>query len=1088
MRNKLSVVLLCTLLIGVFLAASLYGAADDPSQRTWFKQDRAPKYMIPFERPMGQKPNMTAPQIPLGLKDVQAAGNIAGYSTYDYQHNGSMGRQLVTDPVNQIIQFCWMAQDNKTIPGDRGIKWNAWIVAQGAYAAAQGGAMITNYYSGYTSIAVWDYGLGAVGAHTDPEAGHYNCWLYVDYTPAACLFSDIRVAQPDPEAEWYIDDMETIWPIVDVHHAGGKGPTETVVYMLTHVYEASEDMILYRSVGEDEYNMPNQFDNGTYIETVTDLSYTVVADPNSDRVAIVYTDDRRGEEEGSGSQTDLDVWYMLSTNQGATWDQTDRTDEGPLTNTAGRYCVSKYQINTPPDEDSLWRAYSDLSACWSPDGNLHIIWPARELIDKNTYENYKSRLIHWSTDIPNARIIAEARHTMKIGQNMICDAGVWNMYIAKPSISWCDDKLYSLWTQFGTRYTLNDCSNLGYANGELMLAVSNDNGLTWDNPTNLTDSPTPNCTDSSCESDHWSSMARYGMIYTGYDTLDILYVNDKSAGGIPQGEGIWCTNPVMHLRTPCRLINLAPKIAFEVSSYVDPTHTQPGVPLNTDMTIINIGNSLLTGELQIGYVDGSGWIGFEGGAQTAALSIPSGASNTQMVALTLNLGGVLTTNPSGWDAYIIAATDAQSTPDSIPVHLTVASDFDMPQDAILNTTIKNLKVFNTGRLGGDEDYATLGFPKGAPPDGDCDTVDQYPNTSCWLYDASPMISWLDGTDKMDYTTIWTQIFTEDRTWRPQTDLSVDYETNHTFASYTVCTSDSIFGCDVRLWFPNDGNDFVVGKMNFYLWDACPVDIVEDVNIGFITDWDIPADSNVDNGSGYLDTMMIRGNDTSYISTLWNYGAEYHVDNEGICDIAENDRFGGIVFLNGQFKNGWTSHNSPVQQGSSFRRGFLYDEMIKTGFNKWTQPDRDSLIDLHAGVTFETVDMVRGQHYDYVFALITSIESGAKGLDYRDQMAAAFDYSETLKLFCCKVAGDANNDGACNLGDATYINNFVFKPGQCVTNPPIGCPPDCGSAGDANNDGAVNLGDATYINNFVFKPGQCATNPPIGCPPKCGPVK
>jgi hypothetical protein len=90
--------------------------------------------------------------------------------------------------------------------------------------------------------------------------------------------------------------------------------------------------------------------------------------------------------------------------------------------------------------------------------------------------------------------------------------------------------------------------------------------------------------------------------------------------------------------------------------------------------------------------------------------------------------------------------------------------------------------------------------------------------------------------------------------------------------------------------------------------------------------------------------------------------------------------------------------------------------------------------------------------------------------------------------CCIIPGDANNDGSCNLGDAVYVNNFVFRPGECATNPPIGCPPPCTAEGDANYDGSVNLGDAVYINNFVFRPGDCATNPPIGCPPQCGPEK
>ena len=63
--------------------------------------------------------------------------------------------------------------------------------------------------------------------------------------------------------------------------------------------------------------------------------------------------------------------------------------------------------------------------------------------------------------------------------------------------------------------------------------------------------------------------------------------------------------------------------------------------------------------------------------------------------------------------------------------------------------------------------------------------------------------------------------------------------------------------------------------------------------------------------------------------------------------------------------------------------------------------------------------------------------------------------------CCDKPGDANNDGAVNVGDAVYVINFVFKGGP---------PPPCKCEGDANGDNAINVGDAVYVINFVFKGG------------------
>jgi outer membrane protein assembly factor BamB len=68
-----------------------------------------------------------------------------------------------------------------------------------------------------------------------------------------------------------------------------------------------------------------------------------------------------------------------------------------------------------------------------------------------------------------------------------------------------------------------------------------------------------------------------------------------------------------------------------------------------------------------------------------------------------------------------------------------------------------------------------------------------------------------------------------------------------------------------------------------------------------------------------------------------------------------------------------------------------------------------------------------------------------------------------------VCGDANADGAANVGDAVYMISYVFKGGPAPQ--PI-------EAGDANCDGQPNVGDAVYLINYVFKngPEPCANCP------------
>lgn len=71
-----------------------------------------------------------------------------------------------------------------------------------------------------------------------------------------------------------------------------------------------------------------------------------------------------------------------------------------------------------------------------------------------------------------------------------------------------------------------------------------------------------------------------------------------------------------------------------------------------------------------------------------------------------------------------------------------------------------------------------------------------------------------------------------------------------------------------------------------------------------------------------------------------------------------------------------------------------------------------------------------------------------------------------------VRGDANNNGAVFVADASYISNWLFHGGP---------EPSCLDAADANDDGVIGVEDAVYIVSFLFDGG-----PPIPAPwPLCG---
>jgi len=109
---------------------------------------------------------------------------------------------------------------------------------------------------------------------------------------------------------------------------------------------------------------------------------------------------------------------------------------------------------------------------------------------------------------------------------------------------------------------------------------------------------------------------------------------------------------------------------------------------------------------------------------------------------------------------------------------------------------------------------------------------------------------------------------------------------------------------------------------------------------------------------------------------------------------------------------------------------------------------------------------------------------AVGFGSSENFGMSQGFIEIVESTCCRVAGDANNDGACNIGDEVFLGNYIFRAERCDDPPgnPIGCPPNCLAEGDANADGNVNVGDEVFLGNYIFRP------PPASPEPQCGPEK
>jgi hypothetical protein len=79
--------------------------------------------------------------------------------------------------------------------------------------------------------------------------------------------------------------------------------------------------------------------------------------------------------------------------------------------------------------------------------------------------------------------------------------------------------------------------------------------------------------------------------------------------------------------------------------------------------------------------------------------------------------------------------------------------------------------------------------------------------------------------------------------------------------------------------------------------------------------------------------------------------------------------------------------------------------------------------------------------------------------------------------CCNhdgIRGDADGSGSINVGDPTFLTDYIFFGGDP---PPCQDPDGTYPEGDADASGSINVGDPTYLTDYIFFGGP----DPLPCP-------
>jgi hypothetical protein len=182
---------------------------------------------------------------------------------------------------------------------------------------------------------------------------------------------------------------------------------------------------------------------------------------------------------------------------------------------------------------------------------------------------------------------------------------------------------------------------------------------------------------------------------------------------------------------------------------------------------------------------------------------------------------------------------------------------------------------------------------------------------------------------------------------------------------------------------------------------------------------------------------------------------------------------------------WTEINADyVYPTGGFVPGDIYNDLkVRLGQDEWesTNPTmEDSLYqDLHQVVVFGQYDLTVGDTLIFCKIYATEYDGGLGGLQGTVDAAYAwlethpevFSYPEQMIGRCCYGTDPIAPDCADNtitecIATGTMIS--WFPDSNCTDNPcPTGC---CIDPGDADDNGAVNILDVTFIINYLYKNG------------------
>ncbi|MDP2359464.1 MAG: T9SS type A sorting domain-containing protein [bacterium] len=536
---------LLTLSLCGLLVQGAWSAQADQARRDM--QGQVPNKAASYKATGAEEiPPVKAPSHSPMATDLVGETVQVGTTTYDYQANGTLSK-MVAVSADGVAHGTFMYSAAMDLTwADRRVK--AWCVNPDL--SVVDALNVHNSRAGYTTAAATSANpVNGLPANSTVAAFHTgspaDSWFGVDFFGCTHAFDLLQYGSTN-----------FLWP-----HVALNGDDK--VHMVVYDSATSSDNVWYRgSTSGTSWDAPTIL----LTNQSAALGSIPVGSKTSSRTAVLYhhktgTDDIPYDM-GSGFigiQIHHDIRGYVA-NDGDIYAQHSAANEINFTSfgPASMAPFGPYGSRAYCDVDGLFDHTEDTEFHIAYTGGpqwtdtLHVIWD--EAAEDSLTEVYmhwnlgRGQIWHHNYDTGTWGHIWGSNCLVDPTDVSWVDAGAWRQRNDHPSLAVDPSTgyLYCAWNQYSADdMGPVDAAGDSYPNGEIYISCSADNGLTWGQPVNVTETPSPDCVSGECLSESWHSLAE---IVDGH--LHLTYVLDRCPGGIPQEECFSTLNPVIYHRIP----------------------------------------------------------------------------------------------------------------------------------------------------------------------------------------------------------------------------------------------------------------------------------------------------------------------------------------------------------------------------------------------------------------------------------------------------------------------------------------------------------------------------------------------------------